>query len=144
MSEIHIIQPKKLQKSMDKNTAIMVLLFIWQFPQILVGWIVSLFYKVDNKVVYKDKTIRVCKRFPGGISLGNTIIVSRYPNSKETWSTVKHEYGHTIQSKWLGWFYLFVIGIPSLLWALIHKPSMGSYYNFYTERWADRLGNVQR
>ena len=121
-----------------------ILLYLWQLPQNLVGLVLRLFYKTRTKVPYKDKTIRVCNNFPGGISLGDTIFVSKYPNTKETWNTAKHEYGHSIQSKYLGWFYLFVIGIPSLLWALIHKPSMGSYYNFYTEKWADRLGNTNR
>lgn len=126
------------------KTFLSVLLYLWQLPQNLLGLILRLFYKTDSKVEYKDKVIRVCKSFPGGISLGDTIIVSRYPNSKETWKTAKHEYGHTLQSRKLGWFYLFIIGIPSGIWALIHKPSMGSYYNFYTEFWADELGNVKR
>lgn len=121
-----------------------ILLYLWQLPQNVLGIIIGLFFKTDNTLLYKDKTVHVCKEFPGGISLGDTIIVNKYPNSAETWKTVKHEYGHSIQSKYLGWFYLFVIGIPSGMWALIHKPSMGSYYTFYTEFWADDLGNVKR
>ena len=126
------------------KTFLSILLYLWQLPQNLLGLLIRAFYKVDNKVAYKDKTIRVCKGFPGGVSLGETIIVNKYPNNTETWKTVKHEYGHSIQSKYLGWFYLFVIGIPSGIWALVHKPSMGSYYTFYTEFWADDLGNVKR
>ena len=49
---------------------------------------------------------------------------------------------------YLGWLYLFVIGIPSLAWAILYgtiiKPSTNGYYKFYTEKWADRLGNVER
>ncbi len=46
----------------------------------------------------------------------------------------------------LGPLYLLVIGLPSLLWAALHeKVAPGrSYYWFYTERWADRLGGVER
>lgn len=124
------------------NTFIKILLAIWQLPQNLIGWILSLFYRVDNKVNYKDRVVRVCKGFPGGISLGETIIVKYYPNSKETWNYTKHEYGHSVQSKWLGPFYLFVIGIPSLLHAWIGFTE--NYYDFYTEKWADKLGNVTR
>lgn len=122
------------------------LAFIWQLPQNLVGFIVKLFYETDNTVAYKNKVIQVCKSFPGGISLGNTIIVKRYPITKITWDTVKHEYGHSIQSLYLGPLYLIVIGLPSLIWAGLHGNIIRNkdYYWFYTERWADKLGNVKR
>lgn len=122
-----------------------ILLFIWQLPQIILGWIVSLFFKCPKTLKYKDSTIRICPKFPGGISLGKTVIVKKGPYSKDTWNTVKHEYGHTIQSKYLGPLYLLIIGIPSFLWAgytLINKRV--NYYKFYTEKWADKLGNVKR
>ena len=126
-----------------KKTLIAIALYLWQLPQNILGFIIRQFYRLDTTKEYRGKTIRICKGFPGGISLGNTIIVDKYPNTKGTWDDVRHEYGHTIQSKYLGWFYLFVIGIPSALWSLIHKPSMGSYYVFYTEKWADKLGEVK-
>jgi hypothetical protein len=57
-----------------------------------------------------------------------------------------HEYGHTIQSLILGPLYLFVIGLPSLLWAGLpvfqrrrHDRHV-SYYSFYPEKWANALG----
>ena len=58
---------------------------------------------------------------------------------------IVHEYGHTIQSLFLGPLYLAVIGIPSLLWArlpyYIKKRKEGAPYSaFWTERGADRLG----
>ena len=50
-----------------------------------------------------------------------------------------------MQSRMLGWLYLFVIGIPSILWAAWWNEGQNrSYYSFYTERWADRLGGVER
>lgn len=57
-----------------------------------------------------------------------------------------HEYGHTIQSLILGAIYLIVIGIPSTLWGFIPKLSKKrkdkqiSYFSFFTEHWANRLG----
>ena len=119
-----------------------VLLYIWQLPQNLIGLVVRLFYKKKTSIKYKDKTILVCKGFPGGISLGNTVIVDSYPNTKETWKDVKHEYGHTLQSKYLGPLYLLVIGIPSGLHCLVGFTDY--YYDFYTEKWADKLGKVER
>ena len=57
-----------------------------------------------------------------------------------------HEYGHTIQSAVLGWLYLPVIVLPSVLWFSLpalrryRKKHRRSYYSFYTERWANHLG----
>ncbi len=61
---------------------------------------------------------------------------------------IVHEYGHSIQSIILGPFYLFVIGIPSLIWAssprYIERRKKGRirYTSFYPERWANRLGRL--
>ena len=57
-----------------------------------------------------------------------------------------HEYGHNIQSVILGPLFLFVIGIPSFLWLMLpvfktkRKIKKMSYYDFYPERWANKLG----
>lgn len=74
----------------------------------------------------------------GGVSLGKYIIVNQWMPTKE----IMHEYGHCIQSRYLGWLYLIVIGLPSLLWAMFYRGK--NYYSFYTERWADKLGGVNR
>jgi hypothetical protein len=87
------------------------------------------------------------------MSLGKYIFVPSYykktPPDKMNYSilhTIKHEYGHTIQSKYLGWFYLLVIGLPSLIWANCfeeyRKKTGMSYYDFYTESSANKLGEV--
>lgn len=129
------------------------LLWIWQLPQNLLGLILRLFYKTEKTLVYKGKTIRICSTFPGGVSLADTIFLKRYPHDQESWNDVKHEYGHSIQSKYLGCFYLLVIGIPSGLGNLwdryAHKDwsyadSYNWYYNQPWEKWADKLGGVDR
>ena len=61
-------------------------------------------------------------------------------------SLLVHEYGHTLQSLILGPAYLAVIGLPSALW--LNAPPLvarrertgSSYYAFFTERWANHLG----
>ncbi|MBR2085647.1 MAG: hypothetical protein IJ906_00665, partial [Oscillospiraceae bacterium] len=57
-----------------------------------------------------------------------------------------HEFGHTIQSALLGWLYLPVIALPSTVWFMVpalrkwrHDKQI-SYYRFYTESWANHLG----
>lgn len=119
-----------------------ILLWIWQAPQNIVGLVFHLIYG-RTTARYRGINVVVSRRFPGGISLGDTIFVKRpYIEYRDTWN---HEYGHTRQSLYLGPLYLFVVGIPSLLWAWYWKPSRGvSYYSFYTEKWADKLGGVER
>ena len=129
------------------DTILKIMLYIWQLPQNIVGLIMTLYYKTDTALEYKGWKIRVCKDFPGGISLGNYVFVRQYPFSTYSWNTVKHEWGHTRQSLILGPLYLFVIGIPSAIWAATYKyePSNpNKYFTFYTERWADKLGEVCR
>ena len=122
-----------------------ILLYIWQLPQNLLGLLVKLLYRENSALTYKGKHIAVCLSFPGGISLGNTVIVNKYPFNKSAWNDVKHEWGHTKQSLYLGPLYLIVIGIPSIVWAALQGWLVKKdYYSFYTEKWADKLGNVKR
>ena len=122
-----------------KNT----LLYIWQLPQNLIGLLLILIYKGND-----DNTngiiVRRSLNMRGGISLGKYIIVNQFARD----NTVYHELGHCRQSMYLGWLYLIVIGIPSIVWAGLYgsiiKPTTNGYYKFYTEKWADKLGNVQR
>ena len=57
-----------------------------------------------------------------------------------------HEYGHTVQSLMLGPLYLILIALPSALWCSLpyckkKRERKGiSYYSFFSEKWADRLG----
>lgn len=72
----------------------------------------------------------------------------RSSSSTYVQKTIHHEYGHTRQSLYLGWLYLLIIGLPSITWAWLHSSfkcfSTVSYYDFYTEKWADWLGGVKR
>jgi len=124
------------------------LLYIWQLPQNLVGLIVLAYCKLFLKNVSKEKcegiTYYYCKKFNGGISLGNYII-----SYSRNALTIKHEHGHQKQSLYLGPLYLFVIGIPSISWACLYGTKLfpykeNGYYEFYTERWAEQLGKVNR
>lgn len=137
----------------SKHKTMNILLYIWQLPQTLLGYILLLFWKQTGVLEYKGKTVRVCKTFPSGISLGYVIILNKYPYSKDTWNDVKHEYGHSVQSERCGWLYLFVIGLPSLIgniWdRLFHskwdkQKANEWYYNQPWEKGADKLGGVER
>lgn len=132
-----------------------ILLYLWQLPQNLLGLLLVAVlrpeksYSLDNgSIVYFSK------RMPGGISLGKYSIVASYhfrESLEKTLKrdTVRHEaIGHAMQSRYLGWLYLIVIGLPSIVWAALYgsviKTSRNGYYRFYTERWADKLAGVNR
>ena len=124
-----------------------ILLFIWQLPQAIIGLILFAWYRssITECTQYCDSTIFCATRMKGGISLSPFIICSpgAYINEKSK----AHERGHIKQSIILGPFYLFVIGIPSIIWAITYKndkQNPNGYYKFYTEKWADKLGNVIR
>ena len=121
-----------------------ILHFIWGLPQNIIGGIMWLIFSGKHRHK-KYKNAYVCEMpFGGGVSLGMFIFVSNM-NWEET---IKHEYGHTIQSMILGPLYLLVIGLPSVIWAGCfdkYRQKHGiSYYSLYCEAWADKLGGVVR
>ena len=139
------------------NTLKEIFFWIWQLPQNLLGLLLLLWYKITAKdlTLYHKENGRYFYSTIGmltGISLGNYIIM-RTPDMGDG---KKHEYGHSRQSRILGPLYLLVIGLPSIcgnlydLW--FHTPSRGWsywdsyvwYYNQPWEKWADKLGGVNR
>ena len=120
-----------------------ILHFIWGLPQNIIGGIMHLIFRWKNPHK-KYKNAYVCKCPLGNVSLGMFIFVSNLDWEE----TVKHEYGHTIQSMILGPLYLLVIGLPSVIWAgcfgKYRRKHNISYYSLYTEAWADKLGGVTR
>lgn len=118
--------------------------YIWQLPQNIIALIYLGYLITENQIpaVEKYKGAKVYTKYSSGcVTLGNYIFVS----SRATENTIKHEWGHTRQSLLLGPLYLIIIGIPSILWAVTHKTIAPdkSYNWFYTEAWADKLGDVK-
>ena len=121
-----------------------VILYLWQLPQNLAGLLLVSILKPEDSYDFNRARLYYATRMRGGISLGRYVII-RDVLKDYTGRTELHELGHAKQSRMLGWFYLFVIGIPSLIWAAWWNSSRPmSYYSFYTERWADYLGGVHR
>lgn len=119
------------------------LLILWQLPQYILGTIIKVIIKAKSSRNYKDAKIYYWNN-KGGMSLATNIFVHDNFGEKD----IMHEYGHTIQSRYLGWFYLIIIGLPSFIWASCfewyRKKTGTSYYDFYTEQSADKLGGVDR
>ena len=129
----------------------------WGIIQSCAGLIIFLYY--INKPHYRYKgsivTTNAKPRFipvkgEYGFSTGIFIFLS-YNIEKERAAnddTVKHEYGHCMQSLLLGPLNLFVIAIPSSVWFHFFQSwrikHNKSYYWLYTESWADKWGKVNR
>ena len=120
------------------------ILFIWQLPQHIValiyfGYLVMMCKDLGVDSRYKQATVIPCI-MRGAVTLGNYVFVGLNSEYKET---VKHELGHTIQSKILGPLYLIVIGIPSITYCGLRRifPSLRkkNYYDFYSEKSANYL-----
>ena len=131
------------------------LLFLWQFPQNLLGCIIYLFVNPKQLICNIDgQWVRyyVATRFQGGwgVSLGDLIFFGYKPSE----ISIRHEHGHQYQSFYLGWLYLLIIGLPSFFgcgydiwfhqkWSYEERQKW--YYTKQPwEAWAEKLGNTQR
>lgn len=126
---------------------------IWQCTygilQTFLGFCLFLIYCREKHSDYHGAVVTEWKQ-GGSVSLGMFLFVSvKYGENTSTESYKRlaaHEYGHSIQSLILGPLYLIIIGIPSFLWAAVpafrkmRKKRNISYYSFYTESWANVLG----
>ena len=129
----------------------------WELPQTLLGYVISqirnLFWRVDRVEVFCGVAyaIKYNHNHNSGISLGNFININTYNHCKEDFRQeviseplLMHEFGHTIDSRWFGALYLFVIGIPSLVSAIrAHQvenepQGVSSHYFSWCERRANR------
>lgn len=129
-------------------------LFLWQLPQNVIGAICAFnydklhpYYTRDGELIY----VYFKSWFRSGVSLGDIIILDNiYDKSvsiRTLYDAVYHEHGHQKQSRILGPLYLILIGIPSLLGNLVFrlfKINSKYYYKQPWERWADKLGGVER
>ena len=119
------------------------LLFIWQLPQNIVGAAMWLYFKLmgDVEKIEATKWSVAYKStyMAGGISLGSFCFLSRNMATRKEY--VAHELkGHTKQSRLLGVFYLFIVGLPSILNAIFGFTKC--YYDFWCEKWANNLAGL--
>lgn len=123
------------------NVIIGVILWIWQFPQNSLGWLLwQFFFHGHATFTHKRARIMFTYQIKGGVTLGKWVFIdARYYGRSYGAETMKHEYGHVIQSLLLGWLYLPYIGIQSLIHAIFCRNS--DYYHFWTEKWANKLAD---
>ena len=121
---------------------IYILLLLWQLPQYLVALVMWPFLGKKTKVA--ERHFNACfvgEKMSGGISLGPIAYVSK--RLVKYSADVCHELdGHTVQSKILGPFYLLIRGLPSIIHAWLYDYKKTCYYDFYTERWANKAAKL--
>ena len=132
------------------------ILYLWQLPQHLFALIFRLIQRNNIVEVSRkkltppydtvDTIIYKLKNFNSGISLGKYIFISiRYTNNH---FILLHEKGHSIQSKYFGWLYLIIIGIPSAIhkvwFSYKSKKNPLDYYDFWTEKWSNSLMKIKK
>lgn len=133
------------ENNMKKIYKIIYIFFqiIWCLPQNLAGLMIFLlFYHREHKF-FRGSVVTSWKR-DCCTSIGCFIFMDE-ASFRNYRPLLIHEYGHTIQSSILGWLYLPVIFLPSVIWFSVpalkkfRKQKKYSYYQFYTERWANHL-----
>lgn len=121
------------------------ILYLWQLPQNLVGLATIKVTGASPNLFATHKGLIRCyvtHKIRSSVSLGGYIILKA--PKQQTLPTILHEYGHQRQSLYLGWLYLPIIGVCSGLHNLLYRDGKRSYYDFWTERWADKLGGIER
>lgn len=136
-----------------------ILLYLHQLPQNIVGFIISRMASSKCRICCHDDTIvNVYFKnnfYKSAVSLGNYIIMDDKTFREESAMfdfTLNHEHGHQIQSKYLGWFYLPIVGVISLfnnIWdRVMHKDwedvdRLKWYHSRFPENWADKLAKLK-
>ena len=116
------------------HVLLFILLFIWQLPQNIVALVMLPFLGKLELISYKKFCFAFkASKMAGGISLGTFAFLDPYSAKKV--ATVMHE-------QIFGPLYLFVIGIPSIMWAWLGDDNK-CYYDFYTERWANKHAGLE-
>jgi len=116
---------------------------LWCLPQNLTGLLMLIFFRKEKHKFFRGSIVTSWKR-DCCTSIGCFIFMDEF-SFQNCRSLLIHEYGHTIQSLILGWLYLPVIFLPSVIWFSVpalkkfRKEKKYSYYKFYTESWANHL-----
>lgn len=116
------------------------LLFVWQLPQNILALIILFINRRNRKWFPNYYTVKYLS--DRAVSLGNYILFDEDKIISN--KALKHEQGHQKQSLYFGPLYLLVIGLPSIIGNILHRFWKFDYYKQPWEKWADRLGGVNR
>lgn len=110
-------------------------------------WIILTIVNPKRRRGYYHGAILTYWKFSFSMGLGMFIFYGHHDKEESYAKAVLvHEYGHTIQSCMLGPLFMFVIAIPSTVWAFTpkfanwRKEGKYTYFDFYPESWANYEG----
>ena len=115
----------------------------WGLPQTLIGAIVFLCTIGCPRECYHGAIVTHWNRYDS-LGMGMFLFLGKRADRQ----VLVHEYGHAVQSLILGPLFLPIMGFPSFAWAglpwcrRLRKEKKISYYAFYPERNANRLGRL--
>lgn len=128
----------------------LLLAFTWELPQTLIALVFMLFFKTQG-IAGNSRIWRVhFSSFLTCASLGEFIFFEKRDVGGPSWEeTVRHETGHSVQSRIFGPLYLILIALPSSIWNLLSRMDnragrwfAGHYYDTPWEHGANVLGKV--
>ena len=123
-----------------KKVLFWLLQWTWGLPQTLLGFVIYLCNFRKPHEMYRGCIVT---RWGDGGSLGLGMFL--FLGCDDPRVRV-HEFGHSVQSLLLGPLFLPIMGIPSVLWCnlpwcrKLRREKGVSYYRFYPESTANRLG----
>ena len=118
--------------------------WIWGFPQTLIGFILWCIHRKEPHFLYRGCIVTRWK-VSGSLGVGMFLFVNDDHYRRDPQILI-HEFGHAVQSVFLGPLFLPIMGIPSFLWCnlppckRLRKEKGISYYRFYPESTANFLG----
>lgn len=116
----------------------------WGLPQTLIGFALYCMHRKEPHFIYRGCTVTRW-HVRGSLGVGMFLFVNDDHYSRDPQILI-HEFGHAVQSVFLGPLFLPIMGIPSFLWCnlpvcrKLRKEKGISYYRFYPESTANHLG----
>lgn len=136
------------------SAIINMVLVLWELPQNMLGVANLLLHASRGSITGRsfERNRMFIRVRSGAVSLGFFIFWSDTGSERFRLDVGNklHEYGHSVQSRMFGPFYLLVVGIPSVVRVAYahryyekHGERWAGYYDGFPENWADRLGKVR-
>lgn len=118
----------------------------WGFPQSLLGFVIRCMHKEQPSFEYHGCIVTRWKS-RGSMGVGMYLFLSE-SSFENKGDVLVHEFGHSVQSIFLGPLFLPIMGLPSMIWCnlppfrKLRKEKGVSYYSFYPESSANYLGRL--
>ena len=130
-----------LQLSVFRRIWTLLSRFTWELPQTILGFLIATILNWTNRVdwvnhKYGSTSVKLSGLF-GGMSLAPFIFGDERLIGESHNHLFQHEFGHLMQSKIWGPLFLLVIGLPSLVSAMVND------YDTHMRKWQEQDANTR-